>query len=49
MFTAKLIREHGLEWFEDKLAGSRLTLKFNRSDFEGLISSYQAKLKALNG
>lgn len=47
IFTSKLIREHGLEWFEEKLAGSRMTLKFNRYDFEGFIFSYQAKLKAL--
>jgi hypothetical protein len=39
IFTAKLIREHGLEWFEKKLEGSRRVVKYSRSDLEVLLEN----------
>jgi hypothetical protein len=47
IFTAKLIREHGLEWFEEKLAGSRQVKKYTRIDLEALIESYKTKIQEL--
>jgi hypothetical protein len=47
VFTAKLIRENGLEWFESKLEGARRVVKYTRSDLEDLIASYKSKLEAL--
>jgi len=47
VFTAKLIRENGLEWFESKLEGARQIVKLTRSDYESTIESLKAKLEAL--
>lgn len=47
VFTAKLIREKGLEWFEKKLSDARQTVKYTRADLEELIDTYKAKLEAL--
>lgn len=47
IFTTKLIREHGLEWFEKKLSDARQVVKYTRADLEGLIGEYQEKLKGL--
>jgi hypothetical protein len=47
IFTAKLIRENGLEWFENKLAGARQVVKYTRSDLEDLIQIYRRKLASL--
>ena len=47
IFTAKLIRENGLEWFEQKLIKARQAVKYTRSDLEALIAEFQNKLKAL--
>ena len=47
IFAAKLIREHGLEWFEDKLAGARQIVKLTRDDVEQIIAFYRHKLEAL--
>ena len=47
VFTVKLIREHGLPWFDAKLEGSRQVVKFTRSDIEDLIALYKAKLEML--
>jgi hypothetical protein len=47
VFAAKLIREHGLEWFEQKLSGAREVRKYTRSDFEAFIDSFKQKLKEL--
>ena len=48
IFTARLIRENGLEWFESKLAGAREVVKLTRSDFEEAIQEYKQKLEALD-
>jgi hypothetical protein len=47
VFAAKLIKEHGLEWFEEKLSGARQVVKFTREDLEDLIACYKAKLEML--
>lgn len=43
VFTAKLIRENGLEWFEKKLDDSRKIIKLYRKDYEELIESFNLK------
>lgn len=48
VFTAKLIRENGLEWFERKLEEARQVVKLSRSDFEHSIQSYKAKIEELS-
>lgn len=47
VFTAKLIRENGLEWFESKLEGARKAVKLTRSDLEDLINEFKQKLADL--
>ena len=47
VFTTKLIRRHGVAWFEGKLQQARQIVKWARSDLEGLIEQYKAKLAAL--
>lgn len=48
IFTAKLIRENGLEWFERKLEAARKIVKYTRTDYEELIQTYKTKLEALS-
>lgn len=47
IFTTKLIKEKGMEWWEGKLNASRGIVKMGRADMEGLIESYKAKLESL--
>lgn len=47
IFTAKLIRENGLEWFERKLEQARQVVKLTRADFEEMIQTYKQKLAVL--
>lgn len=47
IFTAKLIRENGLDWFERKLEQARQVVKLTRADFEDAIQNYKQKLKEL--
>lgn len=47
IFAAKLIRENGLEWFEQKLEGARRVVKLTRADLEDFIQNYKQKLEAL--
>jgi hypothetical protein len=47
IFAIKLIRENSMEWFEKKLADSRKTMKYTRSDLNDLIDLYKSKLKAI--
>lgn len=48
IFAAKLIRENGIEWFERKLDNARHVKKWNRTELEGFIETYKAKLKELD-
>jgi hypothetical protein len=47
VFTTKLIKENGMDWWEEKLAGARQVVKFTRADLEDLIAAYKAKLEML--
>lgn len=47
VFIPKLIRERGIEWWEQKARGARLAVKLSRSDLEELIAEFQQKLEAL--
>lgn len=47
IFTTKLIKENGMDWWEKKLQGARQIVKLSRSDFEALIQTYKQKLEAL--
>lgn len=49
IFAAKLIRENGLEWFEQKISGARQTIHRTRSDYEQIIEEFKQKLSALEG
>jgi len=48
VFTARLIRENSLEWFEAKLAGARVVKKLGRAEYEELIDKYKKKLQLLD-
>jgi hypothetical protein len=47
IFAAKLIREHGLNWFEEKLVGARQAVKLTREDLENIIADYKQKLSEM--
>lgn len=47
IFTAKLIRENGLDWFDQKLSGAREVVKLTRADLEDRISFFKQKLGEL--
>jgi Bacteriophage Lambda NinG protein len=40
VFAAKLIRENGIEWYEEKLIAAKSLVKYGRADFEEIISRY---------
>ena len=46
VFAARLVREHGIEWWENKLKSSQDIKIYKRSDLEELIESYQRRLHA---
>jgi hypothetical protein len=48
IFTAKLIREHGLEWFESKLEGARRVVKYSRVDLEKLLENLRSLRSAIS-
>lgn len=43
IFATKLIKENGLEWWENKLAGSKQIVKYTRTDYEGLAEEFIRK------
>lgn len=47
IFIPKLIRENGLEWWEEKAANARKAMKLTREDYERVISEYKQKLEGL--
>jgi len=47
IFTLKLIKEHGAEWFERKLNDSRQIIKLYRADYEKLIEDFTFKTQQL--
>ena len=42
IFAARLIKEHGLEWWEQKERDSHRIVKWSRADLEALIVKYSA-------
>jgi hypothetical protein len=47
VFTTNLIKENGMDWWEEKLANARKVVKHTRADLEQMISEYQEKLRTL--
>lgn len=48
MFTTRLIKENGMDWWESKLEGSRKVVKYTRPDLEALILVLKTKLAILD-
>lgn len=48
IFTSKLIRENGLEWFESKLINARAVVKISRADYQERIEELKQKLAQLD-
>jgi len=47
VFSAKLVREHGIDWWERKLEESKQIKIYTRTDIEELILSYLERLDKL--
>jgi hypothetical protein len=47
VFTTKLIKEKGMEWWEQKLNGSHQVRKYTTSELEEMIGKYKQKLSEL--
>ena len=41
LFTAKLIKEHGMEWWDKKEAGSHATVKVTRQDYLDMLDKWK--------
>jgi hypothetical protein len=48
IFATKLIKEHGMEWWDQKLIDSRKVVKYTASDLEDLILDLKQKLHELD-
>lgn len=44
VFSTKLIKENGLEWWEEKLARARHVVKYTRDDLEKIIAGLKRDL-----
>lgn len=47
VFAARLVREHGIDWWEQKLANAHELKIYTRSDLEERIESYRERLNQL--
>lgn len=47
IFSTKLIKENGMEWWDEKLFNARQAVKFTREDLEQIIETYKAKIQEL--
>ena len=47
VFSARLVREHGIDWWEKKLEESNKVKIYTRADLENLIESYRQRLRGL--
>jgi hypothetical protein len=47
IFTAKLIKEHGMKWWDRKEFESRKTIKWTAADMQDRVDLYKAKLSEL--
>src|SRR6185503_9264421 len=48
VFATKLIKEHGMDWWEAKLAGAREVVKLTRADIEKLIEEMKNNVESLS-
>jgi hypothetical protein len=48
IFATKLIKEHGMEWWDQKLIDSRKVVKYTAADLEDLILDLKQKLERLD-
>jgi hypothetical protein len=48
IFATKLIKEHGMEWWDQKLIDSRKVVKYTAADLEDLILDLKQKLHELD-
>ena len=48
IFATKLIKAHGMEWWDQKLIDSRKVVKYTAADLEVLIEELKAKLNDLD-
>ena len=48
IFATKLIKEHGMQWWEQKLIDSRKVVKYTAADYEVMIEELKAKLNELD-
>jgi len=48
VFTYKMIKQHGLEWWENKLFNARKTVKLNRNDYENLEKDFILKTQQIS-
>jgi hypothetical protein len=48
IFATKLIKEHGMEWWDQKLIDSRKVVKYTAADLEDLILDLKQKLNQLD-
>ena len=44
VFSTKLIKENGMEWWDKKLEGASRIVKYTKGDIEQMIQDYKAKL-----
>jgi hypothetical protein len=47
VFATKLIKENGMDWWEQKLIDARKAVKMTRSDWEQAVEYWKAKLAGL--
>ena len=47
VFAAKLVREHGIDWWEKKLIEAQQLKMYTRTDLEEMIKSYRERLDRL--
>mgnify|MGYP001594226334 CR=1 FL=1 len=48
LFSTNLIKEHGLEWWENKLQQARQIVKFTREDYEKFAEEFNLKIQQLS-
>jgi hypothetical protein len=44
IFATKLIKEHGMDWWENKLIGAKKPVKYTRADLEELLAEFDRKV-----
>lgn len=48
IFATKLIKEHGLDWWEAKLTHSKQIVKYTKSDYEQIAEDFNLKTRQLS-